>query len=360
MTSAVYGKRLAQLKRSERINMRFFTGIVAVLISCIAATAYASSDAALYQVREELESQESTVRDAGLRASFTTLMQRLTGKAETAQAAQLAQYAANPQPLITHYDYDGNTLIVNYDPPTVRSVLRETALPVWATSRIASLVWWQVDDVQGLRLISGAHDAAHQLQSAAQHHGVPVRFPLGDLNEQLLISADVLTDHADVRALAERYGTDALVIVMAQQAGDQLHAQWQLWLGNKQQQGEVSAATSEELARSVFAQVNQNLVKRFATKPGEGEEFRVRVTGLNLERFALVERLLEPFAAQLQKVTPEYTQWAVRSTAEQLKIQLALAELQEVQAPLKSRQQGGELGVEQTSSDSAQMLYFSW
>ncbi len=84
----------------------------------------------------------------------------------------------------------------------------------------------------------------------------------------------------------------------------------------------------------MFAQVNQHLAQRFAVIPGQGESFSVRVAGVDLERFVLLERLLEPFSAQLEEVSQDYVQWQVRSTEEQLKTQMALGgHLQEQAAP---------------------------
>ncbi len=347
--------------------MRFFVGIAAVLMS-LTLVAHAEPVAGLYQVREELESQESEVRDAGLQQAFVTLLQRLTGQANAAQSAELAQYLADPQALISRYGYDGNTLIVSFDPPSVQTALRATQLPVWGSNRPAVLTWWLLDDVQGLRLVSDGQADAQSLHSAAHYYGVPARLPLGDLDEQLLVSADVLSDSEQIRQSAERYNADAVVVVQQQPEAEVLQAQWQLWLGDERQAGQVSADSQTELAREVFAQVNQRLAERFAIKPGEGESFTVRVAGVDLERFVLVERLLQPFAAQLTEVTKDYAQWQVRSSPEQLRAQLTLANLQEQAQPTMPNHstEGQEHSVtaqvagSNNANASSQLLYFSW
>ncbi len=82
-----------------------------------------------------------------------------------------------------------------------------------------------------------------------------------------------------------------------------------------------------------------------------------------------MERLLEPFAAQLQEVTKDYAQWQVRSTAEQLRAQLALAHLKETALPAATAEPAP---IDATGSDLApqvspavtetndQLLYFTW
>lgn len=354
--------------------MRFIIGLTAVLMSFVAVGLHAEPTAALYQVREELVSQESEVRDAGLQQAFITLVQRLTGRADAAQSAQLAEYLADPQPLISHYGYDGNTLVVNFDSYTVQSALRAAELPVWSNRRPAVLTWWQVAGLHDQHLLSDGQADTPILHNAAQYYAVPARFPLGDLTEQLLISADPLATHQDIRASAERYNADVVVIVQQESTAEMLTAQWQLWMGEERQQGQVSADTQHMLAREVFAQVNQHLAQRYAVKPGEGEVFAVRVAGVDLERFVLLERLLEPFAAQLREVTSDYAQWQLRSNPQQVRSQLALANLQERALPVAQGATEPELSVDhpagggqervaqQPSNIDAEtrILYFTW
>jgi hypothetical protein len=352
--------------------MRFFIGLAAALMSFVTVTAQAAPVVGLYQVREELESQESDVRDAGLQQAFVTLMQRLTGQADAAQAIQLTEYKTDPQALISRYGYEGNTLIVSFDPQSVQAALDGTDLPQWGSNRPVVLTWWLIDDLNGQRLLSDGQPSAQKLASTAQYYGVPARLPLGDLADQMLIGHDALSNSQDLRASAQRYMADAVMQVQQKTEGDALLAQWYLWIGDEAQQGQISEASQSALEHHVFAQVNQRLAQRFAIIPGQGESFSVRVAGVDLERFVLVERLLEPFAAQLQEVNQDYAQWQVRSTAEQLKTQLALGHLQEQTSPAIEDDiysydisAGGSIDAVIPSeglanSADAQVLYFSW
>lgn len=352
--------------------MRFFIGIAAVLMSFVAITAQAAPVVGLYQVREELENQESDVRDAGLQQAFVTLMQRLTGQADAAQAAQLAEYKADPQALISRYGYEGNTLVVSFDPQSVQAALDSTDLPQWGSNRPVVLTWWLIDDLNGQRLLSDGQPSAQKLASTAQYYGVPARLPLGDLADQMLIGHDALSNSQDIRASAERYTADAVILVQQKIDGDALLAQWYLWIGDEEQQGQASEVSQAALEHHVFAQVNQHLAQRFAIIPGQGESFTVRVAGVDLERFVLVERLLEPFAAQLQEVSQDYVQWQVRSTAEQLRAQMALGNLQEQAAPAVEEElysydisTDGSIDAaisreSLANSADARVLYFNW
>lgn len=349
--------------------MRFFIGIAAVLMSLLTASVHAETVGGLYQVREALVSQESDVRDAGLQTAFATLVQRLTGQAAAAQSSQLAKFQADPQALISRYGYEGNTLIVNFDPASVQAALRKAGLAIWGSNRPVVLAWWHIVDLEGSRLVSDGQPSAQKLYAAAQHYGIPARLPLGDLDEQLMLGDNGLSNSEAIRSSAQRYTADAVVIVEEQLDGDTLVAQWQLWVGDEHQQGQVRASSQTLLARDIFAQVNQHLAERFAIKPGQGELLSLRIDGVNLERFVLVERLLEPFDAKLLGMNKDYAQWQVRSTPEQLRAQLALADLHEQAAPATAAAQDtNEERLESTATDnlfgtagsSAPMLYFGW
>ena len=78
--------------------------------------------------------------------------------------------------------------------------------------------------------------------------------------------------------------------------------------------------------------VSQKLAPRFAVKPGVSSEQLLEVQGMNLERYAALGRLLEPFGGQPQLVDGTRIVYRVNGSAEQLRTQLSLAKLQEIPA----------------------------
>ncbi|MNP49884.1 hypothetical protein D3C76_1441020 [compost metagenome] len=78
--------------------------------------------------------------------------------------------------------------------------------------------------------------------------------------------------------------------------------------------------------------VNQRLAPRFAAKPGASGQQLLEVQGMNLERYATLGRLLEPFAGRPQSVDGDRILYRVNGSADQLRAQLSLARLQEVAA----------------------------
>ncbi|MNN56223.1 hypothetical protein D3C81_1711400 [compost metagenome] len=82
---------------------------------------------------------------------------------------------------------------------------------------------------------------------------------------------------------------------------------------------------------------------------------------MNLERYAALGRLLEPFGARLQRVEGDRIVYRVNGSSEQLRAQLSLAKLQEVPvaapAPLAPGAEGMPAAV--AAAPKAQ-LSFRW
>lgn len=311
--------------------------IVRLLIACVSLSglpALAAPVSDLYQVREAVSSQQPEERAAALSRALDTLVLRLTGKADAAQSPALAALRKDPQQLVSQYVYEGETLLVDFDPNSTERSLRQAGLALWGANRPSILLWWLSDASDGSRLIGDGQAAAAPLNQAAQHRGLPLRLPLADLSEQLLAVPENLTANQPValREASERYAADALLAVVAREANGQWQAEWRLWLGDEREQGDVQGVDQAALADSILLAVNQRLAPRFIVAPGAASGLTVEVQGVDLARYAELQRMLEPFAAQLRKVQGDTLTFTVNANAEQLRAQLGLARLQEVQA----------------------------
>lgn len=308
-----------------------------LLLACLTLSglpALAAPVSDLYQVREAVSSQQPEERAAALGRALDTLVLRLTGKTDAAQSPALAALRKDPQQIVSQYGYEGDTLLVDFDPHSTERSLRQVGLALWGANRPSILLWWLSDASDGSRLLGDGQAAAAMFNQAAQHRGLPLRLPLADLSEQLLAVPENLAsnDPAALREASERYAADALLAVVAREANGQWQAEWRLWLGDEREQGTVQGSDQAALADAILLAVNQRLAPRFIVAPGAASRLTVEVQGVDLARYAELQRMLEPFAAQLLKVQGDTLTFAVNANAEQLRAQLSLAQLQEVPA----------------------------
>lgn len=314
--------------------MRLTARLLLVCLSLFGLPALAAPVSDLYQVREAVSSQQPEERAAALSRALDTLVLRLTGKADAAQNPALKALRKDPQQIVSQYGYEGDTLLVDFDPLSTDRQLRQAGLALWGANRPSILLWWLSDASEGSHMIGDGQAAAASLNQAAQHRGLPLRLPLADLSEQLLAVPENLTanDPAALREASERYAADALLAVVAREANGQWQAEWRLWLGDEREQGQVQGADQAALADAILLAVNQRLAPRFIVAAGAAGNLTVEVQGVDLARYAELQRILEPFAAQLRKVQGDTLTFAVNANAEQLRAQLSLARLQEVPA----------------------------
>jgi hypothetical protein len=318
--------------------MRFFSRFLfAGCMSLVSLASHAETVKNLYQVRQPVSGQTPEVRDQATQQALDTLVLRLTGDPKAAQSPGLAALRKDPQQIISQYGFDAGppeVLKVDFDPATTEQALRRAGLSLWGANRPSILGWWLNDSTEGSSLVGDGQASAAPLRRAAQHRGLPLRLPLADLSEQIVATAPNLegTDVTPLRGASERYNADALLAVHAREEGGQWQAKWHLWLGDKKEAGSVEGADQAAVADAVMLAVSERLAPRFVVKPGVSSEQLLEVQGMNLEHYAVLGRLLEPFGARLQSVDGDRVLYRVNGSAEQLRSQLSLAKLQEVPA----------------------------
>lgn len=315
--------------------MRFLNHFAVACLVAVSAVAQAEPVSGLYQVREPVEGQGGEARAQATSKALDTLVLRLTGDPKAAQSPALAALRKDPQQIINQVGSEAGppeTLLVEFDPGSTERALRQAGLALWGSNRPSILGWWLNDSVEGSSLVGDGQSTAAPLRRAAQHRGLPLRLPLGDLQEQLVANAKQLegSDPAPLRDASERYGADALLAVHAQEADGRWQGKWQLWLGDQREQGNAEGADQAALADAVMLAVSTRLAPRYVTRPGASSELQLQVQGMNLQHYAELSRVLEPYAPRLRQAEGSTLTYSVTGNREQLRAQLGLAKLQEL------------------------------
>lgn len=351
--------------------MRFFNILAVACLALTSATALAENVSGLYQVREPVAGQGAEARAAATAKALDTLVLRLTGDPKAAQSPALAELRKDPQQIINQVGSEAGppeSVLVEFDPGSTERALRKAGLALWGSNRPSILGWWLNDNAEGSNLVGDGQASAQPLRRAAQHRGLPLRLPLADLQEQLVANAKQIegSDPAPLREASERYGADALLAVHAQEADGKWQGKWQLWLGDQREQGTAEGADQAALADAVMLAISSRLAPRYVTRPGASSQLQVQVQGVNLQRYAELARVLEPYGPRLQLAEGSTLTYGVTANREQLRAQLGLAKLQELppeQAPTlpaTPAPAGGLGGPAQPASKPFDGLRFRW
>lgn len=317
--------------------MRLFNILAVGGLALISVAAQAENVAGLYQVREPMAGQGAEARTAATAKALDTLVLRLTGDPKAAQSPALAELRKDPQQIINQVGSEAGppeSVVVEFDPGSTERALRKAGLALWGSNRPSILGWWLNDSAEGSSLVGDGQASAQPLRRAAQHRGLPLRLPLADLQEQLVANAKQIeaSDPAPLRDAAERYGADALLAVHAQETDGKWQGKWQLWLGDQREQGTAEGGDPAALADAVMLAVSSRLAPRYVTRPGASSQMQVQVQGMNLQRYAELARVLEPYGPRLQMAEGTTLTYGVTGNREQLRAQLGLAKLQELPA----------------------------
>lgn len=306
--------------------------ILGGMVLLAAQVVWAAPVTGLYQVREPLADVTEEARSEAFSRAFVTLMQRLTGTADSVKNRAVAAQLASPKSLALGYTYQDDELQVSFDPASVMQVLREAQVPVWGSDRPVLLLWWVQESFQGRQLLGDGQNRSLNLQQAGLHRGLPVRFPLADLSEQ--VQADQGWSSADEQLpeLLQRYGADALLVVESKDDTDGITGSWQLLGNEKNLTGSLTGSNPLTAADGMFQTLAQELARDYAIVPGQGDAVRVRLQGLNLDGMLDAERALQVFDGRLLLLDGDEAIWQVTAVPEQLRSQLALYQFRELPA----------------------------
>lgn len=281
-----------------------------------------------YQVRERLESQDPAVRDAGLQQSMQTLIQRLTGSDKAAKGA-LAKFVQKPNSLYVRYGFDGNTLIVDYDASAVENAFNQANIATWGDNRPLIISWWVVDRLSGAGLLSDGRQGSAAIYQAAHYRGVPVRLPMGDLEEQVFSNAKALKDKQALQQASAKYAAEGVLTVNAKERGMDWSGNWLFIYAGQEYKGSAKGVGIDGLAEEIFWQVNQILAPRFIVDASKAEQLELHFSGIDLARYVQLEQWLAPFSPQLLSINGDQQVWQIRASKEQIRSQLGLAQLRE-------------------------------
>lgn len=107
-------------------------------------------------------------------------------------------------------------LVMTFSAAAVEGALKQAGLPYWPVNRPSTLVWLVEDDAtEGKHLVNDTSGPVVQgLLKAAEERGLPLRFPLLDLDDQLAITAEQAwnLDEEAILGASSRYGVDTVLL----------------------------------------------------------------------------------------------------------------------------------------------------
>lgn len=291
-----------------------------IVLSCLslAAPAMAAEVKGLYSADVPVHSQDDAERLAAIREGLGIVMVKVSGRREAPTLPATAAVMKEPIQLVQQFRYFplpeewqqavddqgqfySQLLHIDYDSAAVNKVLREASLPVWGRARPATLIWLAVEE-WNQRSILGA-DTLPALREAlmrqAARRGVPLLFPLLDLEDQTRVSfADIWGDFQDtILRASERYQAGVVLVGrMYRQAMDEWQVRWTLYQEGDVQRWTTAATLQEPALKEGLNLAADYFAQHFARLPSTGGDSRITIDVhdvRNLDGYARAMKYLE-------------------------------------------------------------------
>ena len=278
----------------------------------------------LYEVKVPVRNQGRTERKASIRQAFNILLVRLTGNEGIGAMEQVIalgdkadqyvrqfRYEQEPVPLLDSYkqlkaeraaqvvESEGSMLAfvvepeLDRDPDAVRQVLAvkfdekaineliwSNQLPFWGKGRPAAVVWLAIQDSKGRFLLNTTEDNVYLeiLRTQARERGIPLVFPLQDLQDQIAINVNDVWGNFEstIRSASRRYETEAILAGrLTRDITGQWHSRWSMLRPKERVDYELRHDELEVAVSEGVRQLANDLATRFAhvTVGKEKDEF---------------------------------------------------------------------------------------
>jgi len=234
--------------------------------------------------------QEVLVRVAGQHAVLTTepAMAMLKDPAQTVQQYRYFTVPESEPPVLK--------LWVRFDGEAIRQALQQQGVSYWGAERPDTLLWLAVED-RGKRYVVAADDGTdvyRQIERAARARGVPVLFPLMDLEDQSQVRfSDIWGGFFDnVMDASKRYNPQAVLIGRLNRSpSGGWSSRWHLEVAGQPSSWSDSRQQLDRLAQQGIDDTADILASRFAVSQAGGNLDTVNISVTGVDSLADYSRL---------------------------------------------------------------------
>ncbi len=220
------------------------SAIIVVVLWVIAGVAVAQPSSQYFRASVPVKTQSSAERKQATEDAFLQVLVRMSGTMAVELEDNILQKLGNAWRYVEQYQYEPlasealeaegyrENLILSFSPVAVRRVLDQAQMPFWSVNRPSTLVWLVEDDAElGKQLLNQYSETPviQALSDAADVRGLPLTFPVLDMEDRLALSAEDVWDVNDeaIMAASERYAAD--VILVGRYSRTSRGELWSIW-----------------------------------------------------------------------------------------------------------------------------------
>ena len=277
------------LKVSSQIARCVFVALA------LSANCYAVVVKDLYSAEVPVVDKSQAALTAGSKVALSEVLVKVSGRTDVLQNAVLQAALGNSRALVQQYAYtrqaDESGVLqarFEFDVAVISDLVASAGVPLWTANRPAVLVWVVLEGPAGKAYLNRdtSPDMVAQVREEFARRGVPVQFPLYDLNDAAAISVDELwrLNAGSLSGASQRYGVgDILAGRLVTLSNGSWVGDWSYFAGNRRIDRSITVGSSEAFVQAGVSLVAQEMSSRYAVAPSAGTVggVKVRVTGVS-------------------------------------------------------------------------------
>ncbi|ADJ28690.1 DUF2066 domain-containing protein [Nitrosococcus watsonii] len=273
----------------------------------------------LYEAQVPVSNQTPEEQARAVKEAFQKVLLKVMGNQGTLDRAPLASLLEKSSSLVQKFRYNASdeengeaTFWVRFDPLGVEQLLRQKALPVWGRVRPTVLLWVAVEEGRRRYLVDAdaSLPTAAILEEQAGVRGIPVIFPLWDLEDQSQLSfSDIWGNFPEpMLAASNRYPASVqLVGRLSHQNEDDWQARWTLYGAGKVRDWRVNGEFARVLRTGIDKAVD-TIAAQMVPASGNNPLSSVQVRVTEVASFMDYARLFSYLSSLSQVIAMEPVQ----------------------------------------------------
>ena len=308
---------------------------LALVIVAMPAHSVLINDLYVAEVTTVSQSDAQRRRDAG--TGLLDVLVRVSGRVDIVEHPLVAAALRTPEDYYTEFSYqtieNGGSdaelsaptpqkMQIRFEPSLISDLLRLAGLPVWGSNR-PSVLFWVARGFGAERSVLGEGSSgvfAQSVRERAESRGVPVYFPVWDLEDSSRVTASEIWGRFldRIEAASERYSPDKLLVVRVEKRyAGQWHVDWSYGDQGEWRVGTLLKASETEAAVALVDEITELLSAQYAGTSARSA-LRLNVEGISgVAALAEVERYLQRLSSvldvRLRRVKGDLLTFDVRS-----------------------------------------------
>lgn len=292
----------------------FICGALTLLVCMVVE---AKSVSGLYDSKVLVLDQQLANRQEGAQAGLMEVLQKVSGFAPPVDNVVVRKALGIADQYLYQFSYatlsaqeqelapvDSRWLNMRFEGKSIQRLIKAAKLPRWGKNRPNIMVWLAVDEAGERQVIAddSQHSAKLALQIGASKRGLPLMYPIYDLEDSMKLPVEQLWGlfPEPVQAASVRYGAQSILAArLFKNSEGKWQGQWSFFFRSIERNYVFETESLDEQVLSGLTAAGQVLANHFALKPtqGRGDQLNIEVKGVgSLRDYALLGKYLEKLA----------------------------------------------------------------